>query len=484
MAILDMGTAPASTIGNPSLGSYFIFLDSENSDKLTTRDSTGTDTVYTAGVIPTELNDLSDVQITTPLNGQVLKYKTGALAWLNQDEEPDLSNRIIVTQASDFGVIDSTKEYFLDGIIDMGGISIEVPAGGIYISGFNFNLSKLIDSTSSYTMFTSPFGGSGDVLFMDFAIEVTGLGSKIYDLTDATGFHAYEIQRINFNNCTSLGTLDSYRQGLETGTGRFGGTPNLIFSGTWLGGYFIDTSIVRSLTNGVYSLFEEGTLFSMASRFRSNQNIDIPADVSFFDFQPSNFVNPSTVQITDAIISRNGVFDAEDTNIIPNIDKGDLVSSWNGNKGIQNTFEGGENRVTTEVATTIVSTGIFVDLAGTYTASDLQHFDSPSNGQLRHLGDSPIEYKINVFGIIDGGSNDEVELKIVVWDDSASAFVDYKSVVRVINNLQGGRDVAYFNFTDNLVLNTNDYVKLMVANISDTSNVTAELDTEFTIEKR
>ena len=434
------------------------------------------------GVIPSNLDALDDVIITSVTTGQSLTWNGSK--WVNQDEEPDLSNRIIVTQASDFGVIDSTKEYFLDGIIDMGGVSIEVPSGGIYISGFNFNLSKLIDSTSSYTMFTSPVGGSGDVLFMDFAIEVTGTNSEVYDLVSDTGFKAVEISRINFNNCTSLGTLDNYRQGLETGTGRFGGTPNLILSGNWVGGYFIDTSIVRGLTNGVYSLFEEGTAFSMASRFRSNQNIDIPADVSFFDFQPSNFVNPSTVQITNAIISRNGVFDAEDANIIPNMDKGDLVSSWNGNKGIQNTFKGGENRVTTEITTTISSTGVFVDLAGTYTASDLQHFDAPANGQLRHLGDSPIEYKVNVFGIIDGGSNDDVELKIVVWDDSASVFVDYKSVVRVINNLQGGRDVAYFNFTDKVLLNTDDYVKLMIANISGTSNVTAELDTEFTIEVR
>lgn len=434
------------------------------------------------GVIPSNLDALDDVIITSVTTGQSLTWNGSK--WANQDEEPDLSNRIIVTQASDFGVIDSTKEYFLDGIIDMGGVSIEVPSGGIYISGYNFNISKLIDSTSLYTMFTSPVGGSGDVLFMDFAIEVTGTNSAVYDLVSDTGFKAVEISRINFNNCTSLGTLDNYRQGLETGTGRFGGTPNLILSGTWVGGYFIDTSIVRGLTNGVYSLFEEGTAFSMASRFRSNQNIDIPADVSFLDFQPSNFVNPSTVQITNAIISRNGVFDAEDANIIPNIDKGDLVSSWNGNKGIQNTFEGGENRVTTEITTTISSTGVFVDLAGTYTASDLQHFDAPANGQLRHLGDSPIEYKVNVFGIIDGGSNNDVELKIVVWDDSASVFVDYKSVVRVINNLQGGRDVAYFNFTDKVILNTNDYVKLMIANISGTSNVTAELDTEFTIEVR
>ena len=124
------------------------------------------------GVIPSNLDALDDVIITSVTTGQSLAWNGSK--WVNQDEGPDLSNRIIVTQASDFGVIDSTKEYFLDGIIDMGGVSIEVPSGGIYISGFNFNLSKLIDSTSSYTMFTSPVGGSGDVLFMDFAIEVTG----------------------------------------------------------------------------------------------------------------------------------------------------------------------------------------------------------------------------------------------------------------------------------------------------------------------
>ena len=453
MALIDLGTADGSTIGNPTIGNYFLFLDSTNSDFLTRRDSNGVDTVYTSGIIPTPLDNRI---VVTPANGQAVLG----------------------------GTIDSTKEYFLDGIIDMENTPIEIPSGGINIKGYDFNTSQLISTKNAYIMFNSPVGNSGDVLLKDFAIEVSGTSSRVHDITDATGFHAYEIDRINFNNCTSLGTINGYRQGLETGTGRFGGTPNLKLSGTWLGGYFIDTSIVRSLTDGAYSLYEEGTAFSMASRFRSNQNIDLPASASFFDFQPSNFSNPSTVQITDAIISRVGVFNSEDTNIIPNMDKGDLVSSWNGNKGIQNTFEGGESRVILEGTTTINTAGVFEDLVGIYTPSDLQHFDAPSNGQLRHLGDSPIEYKVSVFGIIDGGSNDDISLKIVVWDDSASVFVDYKAVIRVVNNFQGGRDVAYFNFTDTVILSTNDYVKIMVANISDTSNVTAELDTEFTIEAR
>jgi len=451
MALIDLTTADGTTIGNPSGDNYYIFLDSSNSDLLTRRDSAGADTVYSSGVVPFALD-----------------------------------NRIIVTQANKDitlgGTIDSSKEYFLDGIIDMGATQITVPSGGINVKGYDFNVSGLISSEDSYTMFTG--ATAGDILWFDFKIEVTGISSKVLDVTNATGFNAFEISRINFNNCTSLGELNGYRQGLETGTGRFGGTPNLILSGTWLGGYFIETSIIRNLTDGVYSIYEEGTSFTMASRFRTNQNVDLPANASFIDFRNTNFSNPSTVQIRDAIVSRNGVFDSVDANIIPNLTKGELASSFVGNKGIANTFEGGASSITTEVETTIATVNTFVDLAGTYTASSLEHFDAPDNGRLRHLGDTPIEYKVTVSGIIEGGASDEIRLKIVAWDDSASSFVDYKSIVRVVNNLQGGRDVAFFNFSDTVTLDANDYVKIQVANTTDTTNVTAELDTEFIIEQR
>jgi hypothetical protein len=310
----------------------------------------------------------------------------------------ELSNRIIVRNASDLsGSLDSTKEYFIDGVIDMTGtgISIEVPSGGLQLAGYSFDVSKIICSDTSYTLFTSPVGGSGNLLGKDYAIEVTGASSKVYDLVADTGFEAFEFSRINYNDCTSLGEIDGYRQGLESGTGRFGGSPNLILSGTWLGGYFIDTSIVRSLDSGFSgALYEEGTSFVMNSRFRSNQNIDLPANAAFFDFQNSNFVNPSTVQLVQCIISRNGAFDSTDSNITPNISRIDLVSKYDGNTGIQNTFEGGRANITSEVATT--GTGTFTPLLGTWAAGDLQHFDSPSNGQIRHLGNSPREFKITV----------------------------------------------------------------------------------------
>ncbi|PHS60773.1 MAG: hypothetical protein COB12_12740 [Flavobacterium sp.] len=396
-----------------------------------------------------------------------------------------LDNIVVVKQASDLaGTLVSTTDYFIDGIIDMGSQSIEVPAGGLNLSGYNFNVSQLVSTASSYTMFVSPIGGSGNLLGRDFSFDVSGASSQVYDLTGDTGFEAFELVRVNYNNCTSLGTITGYRQGLETGTGRFGGKPELTLAGTWLGGYFIDTSIVRSLTDGAYTLFKAGAGFVMNSRFRSNQNIDLPASASFLDFAPANFTNPSTLQLESCIITRAGVSDAGDTNLTPNIAASDLESSWSSNNGLSNTFVGGQLSITSETLTTIGSAGVFVDLLGTYTASDLQHFDEPANGQLRHLGSSPREYKVSGQIVIDGGSNDVAALKIVIFRDATTSFEDAKTITRVINNLQGGRDVAYFVLDDNIVLDVDDYVKIQVANISDTTDVTAELDSFFTVEAR
>ena len=119
----------------------------------------------------------------------------------------------------------------------MGTQSIEVPAGGINLKGYNLGISKLISTAAAYTMFTSPVGGSGDVLGGDFAMDVSGASSQVFNLIGATGSGAVEFARINYDNCTSLGTLDNYRQGLEEGSGRFGGTPTLTLKGTWVGGF-------------------------------------------------------------------------------------------------------------------------------------------------------------------------------------------------------------------------------------------------------
>lgn len=402
-----------------------------------------------------------------------------------------LDSHIVVKQSNIAttlgGTIDSTKVYVLDGIIDFSGtgLNIEVPAGGISITGSTFDISKLICSDTNYTLFTSPVGGSGNILGVDYAVEITGTGAQVYDLTDATGFNAFEFSRINYNNCSSLGTITDYRQGLEIGTGRFGGQPELTLAGTWIGGYFIDTSIVRGLIDGAYSLYKAGAGFTMASRFRSNQNIDLPASASFFDFAPANFSNPSTVQIDGAIVTRAGAFDATDSNITPNMTQADLVASWSDNNGMPNTFEGGSIGVTTETATTITVDGQFEDLDATlWTSADLQHFDNPSGNQLRHLGNTPREYKVVASFSLDSTANNTISLRVSKFDSSTTSTSTVLTQTRQVNNLVGGRDVAFFNININTTLDQNDYIFLEVANIGATNNITAEVDGYYVVEER
>lgn len=392
---------------------------------------------------------------------------------------------VIVREAADFNNIDSTKVYVLDGIIDMGSTSIEIPAGGLSIAGWDFDISKLTSSAAGYTMFTSPVGGSGDFLAKDIAVEVTGAGSQVYDVADSTGFHAIEVARINWNDCTSMGTIDGYRQGLETGTGRFGGTPHLTLAGTWVGGYFIDTSIVRSLAAGMTgALFQAGAGFSMASRFRSNQNIDLPPSAAFLDFAPSNFTNPSTLQLQGCLVSRGGVFNFDDSNLTPNTDEKAIESAWTGNQGLRNTHVGGIMTATTEGVTTINTINVFETLASTWVASDLQHFDEPSTGQLRHIGNTPSDYRISGAVDISGSSGDLITLKVRKWDASGSVFVDVETQTREIYAFAGSTDVAFFNILIGVVLDVNDYIYLQVANTSGTGNVTAKTSSYFTLVER
>jgi hypothetical protein len=230
-------------------------------------------------------------------------------------------------------------------------------------------------------------------------------------------------------------------------------------------------------------LFKEGAAFTMNSRFLTDINIDLPTLAPFCDFTTGAFPNPSTVQVKGAIMSRDGSFNANDSNIFPNLNSSDLACDWDNNIGIPNTFVGGSINNTAESQTTIATQDVAVDLNGTFTTIDLQHFDSPANGRLRHIGINPREYVVNFDFILDGVQNNEYELSLVKIDSFATATIEYTQV-RVINNLQGGRDVAYYNGQTSVVLNQNDFVFWQVANVSNTSDCTLEVDSAWSVKER
>jgi hypothetical protein len=403
-----------------------------------------------------------------------------------------LDNRVIVNQLNVAttlgGTIDSTKEYFIDGIIDLGTTQITVPSTGITLKGFSFDVSGLTSSESNYTMFVSASvggdgNGSGNLLGMDYFISVTGAGSKVYELYDDTGFNAFEFQRINYIGCNSLGDIYNYRQGLESGTGRFGGSPSLTLHGLWVGGYRITTSIVRSMSDTTTEpLFKEGIAFQMNSRFLTDINCDLGSLQPFTDFTPAAFPNESTIQFKGVIMTRDGVANSNDTNITPNLVASGVCCDWDNNIGMNNTFVGGTLTVTAEATTDIVVQGIGVDMAGTWTASDLQHFDSPASNELRHIGSDPKDFRVTFDFVIDGTQGDVIGIELVK-DDGVSPSLEYTQT-RVINNLQGARDVAYFNGTFNVRMNKNDILVWQVTNINGTGDVIVESDSQWIVEER
>jgi len=404
-------------------------------------------------------------------------------------EDNDLQNRILVNQSNYLttlgGVIDSTKEYFIDGIIDMGTTSITVPVTGLSLNGYNFEVSKLFSTEDNYTMFVSetPAIGSGNFIGQDYDILVNGANSKVYELYDATGFNAFEFSRVNYTNCTSLGDIHDYRQGLENGTGRFGGSPSLTLHGNWLGGYRITTSITRSMSDTTTeALFKAGTAFVMNSRFLTDMNVDLGTLQPFIDFAPVNFPNPSSLELVDCLITRDGVVNPQDTNISPNISASDLSSSWVGNNGITNTFVGGECVITTEVTTVISTQNVAVPVLGTQGTIDLQHFDSPVNGQLRFLGTKPVEYTVSWDFVLEGQQNGEYRIDLCRVRQGVKTVVH--SQIRVINNLQGGRDVAYYTGSHHEILFQTDYTFWEVANITGSQDCTLELDSSWIIDAR
>ena len=402
-----------------------------------------------------------------------------------------LDNRIIVNQLNVAttlgGVIDSTKQYLLDGIIDMGTTSITVPTTGMTIVGLSFDVSGLTSSADNYTMFVSESIaiGSGNLLGVDYLIEVSGTNSKVYGLYDATGFNAFEFQRINYNNCTSLGDIYDYRQGLESGTGRFGGSPSLTLHGLWRGGYRVTTSIVRGMSDTTTEpLFKAGTLFQMNSRFLTDINVDLGTLQPFLDFAPANLPNPSTLQIKGAIITRDGISNATDSNIFTNISPADLASDWDNNIGVNNTFIGGRAFVNSENLTNIVSGSTWYTLNAVWGSNNLQHFDSPSGGQLRHLGSDPREFKVTVNFIIESTENNDVGIRLRRWDNSASSFIEFGERARQINSFVGGRDSGFYNFSFNTVMDKDDYVYFQVRNNSGNANITLENGSDWIIEER
>jgi len=412
-------------------------------------------------------------------NGRITSVATAAaLAVLNNTE-------VRVQVPSDLaGTLDSLKVYVIDGDIDMGTQAITVPQGGLTLKGFGFNPSKLTSSANNYTMFIDDGVFSGDIFITGMQISVTGTTSKVFDLDNAENGDAIEFDTVNFQDCTSLGTVKSFRQGLAQNVVLFypggGGaaTDGLTFDGIWSGGFAILDSIILSAP--AISLFKAGATLSFQGSFRSNLNaLSINDSAVVFDFVTANFVQDSGFLLESVRTNKNA-------NAVPNIAGSDPKSQFRNCSGIRNTYRGAGWTITTAAATVIATVNTPVVVAGTTTYGFIEHFTQAGDNNITSNTDEAIEVDVAGAVTISGTEGEQLSILLRKFDDSTSSYSTLETYIVSIVATTGGRDpgaenVPLFAETN---MDKNDRIEIWVENNSTTANITAELGSRLKVTER
>ena len=376
------------------------------------------------------------------------------------------------------GDLRSDVAYVIDGVVDMGSTSIVVPEGGLTIIGLDFNISSLESSENNYTMFVSPGGSySGDLVLRSLQVTTSGTSSQLLDINNDGNGNALECTDVNFFNCTSLGEMTAYRQGLWSRTGIIQCDDGLTLSGTWSGGFAILDSILVSAGvtfNGV--ILKEGTTLSIQGSVRSNMNaLQLGASGNISDLQPSNIVNDNEFRM-------EGVRCNPAATAFPNFPASSVKARFSKNAGFRNTYVGGQWSVTSSATTTISAANTPVKLAGTTTYSDLQWFQGSTDNAMELISSESIEVQALCVLTITGTNGDQVSIQIRKWDDSASSYTTLsESGPRTLNSGGRAEGIELFAYAE---MDENDRIEVWIENQSASRNVTAEIGGLFGITER
>lgn len=385
--------------------------------------------------------------------------------------------QIDITSVSDFpDNLQSDVLYRIINSLDFTntGKWINIPDSGVSITSLGPEVVTISGSDNNYSLFRYSDSYSGTLALSHVNISITGTNSRVYDLDNKGNSGSIESDFVNYTGCTSLGRIGNYRQGLEFNNGRFQGTPDLELFGVW-DGYRISTSIVRNISNNT-SLFQAGTGLIFSGRFIIDINCDLPAIGSLINLSDANITNDESLLFKDAFITRQGVINALDTQISPNISEDSIKSKWSANTGIKNTQKYIKINNTVEIETVIAAVDTYVPINGTFVVNQSSHFDSPSNGQIRLLSGFG-EYAVSGDLVVDGTQNVELDVRVTKSEDDGLTFnTEVNHIKRVVNSLSGGRDVAFFPIDFIVDLNKNDRLRIEIENKVNSTNVTIEID--------
>lgn len=388
---------------------------------------------------------------------------------------------IYVTEATQLsGTLDSTVLYFLDGQIDLGSTSIIVPSTGLSLAGHGFGISGLISSEDNHTFFvTDGVTYSGDLFLTSLDITCTGVGSKVFDLDNLENFNACEWNTVNFLNCTSLGEIKDYRQGLGRNVAWISCKDGLTMTGAWSGGFaIVDSIVVGAPLTGV--LFRAGTALVIGGSFRSNINILGlgTAGGYFCDFAPANIT-------LDGGFFLDGVRANGAVNNLPNFPATSTKANIKNCSGIGNTYPGGAFRSTNQETITISTVDTLYQIGNVGDFSEGYWFSKANTNGMQL--DSTQDIQVDVGGSMSfsGSTNREIEVQLRKYISATTSYVDIGPVyLATLNGGTAGTRAENVTFAATTGMSQNDRVEVWVKNVTDSTNITVLAAGQFQVFER
>jgi hypothetical protein len=335
-----------------------------------------------------------------------------------------LKEVVVQNKSQLLGNLSSDVLYLIDGSFSLtAGETIVVPVGGLNIMGYSFDASRIASyGVANHTIFTSPAGGSGNLIIHNIAFNATGTGAKVFDIIDVDGTHAVEMVTVNFEGCKSIGKLKNYRQGTGITIGFYGCADGLMLSGTWTGFKLTNTNCFGFGATGTLFKKDVDTIFS--NRLYLEINADFQTGCKLADFEASNFSLNELFQINASILKYNGTInDANATAVIPNIKANDVKCLWRSNVGLPDTAleKYVENSAVTGayVINWLVDT-FYLTLTGdtTFTESNLPASGKNTEELKIYLAGNftptfPAAWEVNKVGTFKKGEMNQITLKFI-----------------------------------------------------------------------
>ena len=379
-------------------------------------------------------------------------------------EEYTDSKYKIVNDVSDFptsisGVItlEADTTYVIANTIDLNGLRLQGSANTTIIGGSSetaFLTSTGLSSSTALisSMYTTPMRHI-TIRDIDKAVDFDGSMNPNPMALDWTG--------VNFVNIPNIGTI-KMSSNFIFDKGSFINAKGLKFDGT-IGTIGLANSLFSG-DGGAGSCLELLSTCTVSRRFRV-----LYSSVVAFGSTIGITVSASTTIPDEGYILDNINFSGGVT-YLSGLDFTSNKALFRNCVGITNTFETGslyaENQST---ATAISSSGTYVKANVTTTAGEVLGRFTHSNNRLTYTGSKTRVFEVQcTLALTSGSDGDNIAIKI------------YKNGVAV-NGTRGvgtTRSIFLTNKAENiptqaiLSLNTNDYIEIWIANLSDTSSVT------------